>query len=177
MHGFRSVRLGTIDGVDIRVDWSILVIFWLLLWSLAAAGLPELASGYRTAEYWAAAGATTVAFFASLLAHELSHCVAARRQGLHVRDVTLWLLGGVSTIEEEPATPSGDLRIAIAGPAASLALGLASLAAAGLFAALDLPKLLTACAVWLGSVNLLLALFNLVPAAPLDGGRVLRAVR
>jgi Zn-dependent protease/CBS domain-containing protein len=177
MHGFRSLRLGAVDGVEIRVDWSILVIFWLLLWSLASAGLPELASGYRTAEYWAAAAATTVAFFASLLAHELSHCVAARRQGLHVRDVTLWLLGGVSTIEEEPKTPSGDLRIAIAGPAASVAFGVASFAAAALFSATDLPPLLVACAVWLGSVNLLLALFNLVPAAPLDGGRVLRAVR
>ena len=177
MHGLKSIRVGSIDGVDIKLDWSVLVIFWLLTWSLAASGLPTLASGYRAFEYWLAAVATTVAFFVSLLAHEVSHCVIARRQGLHVRDITLWLLGGVSTIEQEPQTPSADLRIAIAGPGTSLALGLAGFAAAALFVATNLPDLLVACAVWLGSVNILLALFNLVPAAPLDGGRVLRAVR
>ena len=177
MPGFKSVRIGSIDGIVIRLDWSVLAIFWLLTWSLAVSGLPEIASGYSTAAYWVAAVGTTVAFFASLLAHELSHCVVARRQGLTVRDVTLWLLGGVSTIEQEAQTPSGDLRVAIAGPGTSLAIGLASLAGAALFVATGLPQLLVACAVWLGSVNLLLAVFNLVPAAPLDGGRVLRAIR
>ncbi|HEY5171628.1 MAG TPA: site-2 protease family protein [Acidimicrobiia bacterium] len=177
MHGLRSVRVGSIDGIELKLDWSVLVIFWLLTWSLAAAGLPTLAPGYRAPEYWISALATTVAFFASLLAHELSHCVVARRQGLHVRDITLWLLGGVSTIEQEARTASADLRIAIVGPATSLALGFTGLAAAALFAATGLPGLLVACAVWLGSVNILLALFNIVPAAPLDGGRVLRAIR
>jgi Zn-dependent protease/CBS domain-containing protein len=177
MHGLKAVRVGSIDGIGIKLDWSVLVIFWLFTWSLAAAGLPSLASGYRASEYWLAALVTTVAFFASLLAHELSHCVVARRQGLHVRDITLWLLGGVSTIEQEPQTPSADLRIALAGPGTSLALGIAGLAVAALLEATNLPGLLVACAVWLGSVNILLALFNIVPAAPLDGGRVLRAIR
>jgi Zn-dependent protease/CBS domain-containing protein len=177
MHGFKSVRVGSIDGIEVKLDWSVLVIFWLLTWSLAEAGLPNLASGYRTSEYWLAAVATTVAFFASLLAHEMGHCIVARRQGLRVRDITLWLLGGVSTIEEEAQTPSGDLRIAIAGPATSLALGLAALGTAALLDAAGVAELLYACAVWLGSVNILLALFNLVPAAPLDGGGVLRAIR
>jgi Zn-dependent protease/CBS domain-containing protein len=177
VHGFKSVRVGSIDGIVIRLDWSTLVIFWLLTWSLASSGFPGLASGYRSVEYWAAAFVTTAAFFAALLGHELSHCVAARRQGLRVRDITLWLLGGVSTIEQESPTPSGDLRVAIAGPATSLAIGVVVLAAAALFAATGVPQLVVAGAVWLGTVNLLLALFNLVPAAPLDGGRVLRAVR
>jgi Zn-dependent protease/CBS domain-containing protein len=177
VHGFKSMRVGSIDGIVIRIDWSILVIFWLLMWSLAVSGLPELASGYSAAEYWFAAVVTTMAFFASLLAHELSHCVVARRQGLQVRDVTLWLLGGVSTIEQESQTPAGDLRIAIAGPVMSLAIGVIALVVAATFLATDLPALLVAGVAWLGSVNLLLALFNLVPAAPLDGGRVLRAVR
>jgi Zn-dependent protease/CBS domain-containing protein len=177
VHGFKSVRVGSIDGIEIKLDWSVLIIGWLLIWSLAAAGLPTLTSGYPTATYWVAAGATTVAFFASLLAHELSHCVVARRQGLTVRDVTLWLLGGVSTIEQEPKTPGGDLSIAIAGPATSLAIGILSLAVGALLAMASVPGLLVACAVWLGSVNLILAVFNIVPAAPLDGGRVLRAIR
>jgi Zn-dependent protease/CBS domain-containing protein len=177
VHGLKSIRVGSIDGIEVKLDWSVLVIFWLLIWSLAAAGLPSLASGYRVFEYWLAAIATTVAFFASLLSHEISHCVIARRQGLHVRDITLWLLGGVSTIEQEPQTPSADLRIAIAGPVTSLVLGVASIAAGALFVATNLPGLLVACAIWLGSVNILLALFNIVPAAPLDGGRVLRAIR
>ncbi len=173
----KAVRVGSIAGLEIKLDWSILVIFWLLTWSLAAAGLPNLAAGYGTAAYWVAAIVTTAAFFGSLLAHELSHCVVARRQGIHVRDVTLWLLGGVSVLEEEPATPSADLRIAIAGPAMSLALGFAALGAAAVFAVAGASNLVCACAVWLGTVNIILAVFNLVPAAPLDGGRVLRAIR
>lgn len=177
MHGFKSVRVGSIDGIEIKLDWSVLVIFWLLMWSLAAEGLPTLAPGYPTAAYWLTAAATTTLFFGSLLTHELSHCVVARRQGIHVRDITLWLLGGMSAIEEDPKTPSGDLRIAIAGPATSLALGLVALAAGALLHAVSVPGLLVASAVWLGSVNLILAVFNIVPAAPLDGGRVLRAIR
>jgi Zn-dependent protease/CBS domain-containing protein len=177
MHGLKAFRIGSVDGVEIKLDWSVLVIFWLLTWSLASAGLPNLTAGYRTPEYWLAAVATTAAFFASLLAHEISHCVLARRQGLHVRDITLWLLGGISTIEQEPKTPSGELRMALAGPATSLAIGLAVLGCAALGVAVGVPQLVVACAVWLGSVNLLLAVFNIVPAAPLDGGRVLRAIR
>ena len=177
MPRFKSVRIGSIDGIVIKLDWSILVIFWLLIWSLAAAGLPDLASGYGIAEYWIAAGVTTFAFFASLLAHELSHCVVARRRGLHVRDVTLWLLGGISTIEQEAPTPSADLRIAVAGPATSLAIGAVALGAAAACAVIGVPELIVASAAWLGSVNFLLGIFNLVPAAPLDGGRVLRAIR
>jgi Zn-dependent protease/CBS domain-containing protein len=177
VHGLKAVRVGSIDGVEVRLDWTVLVIFWLLTWSLATAGLPNLASGYRTSEYWLLAVATTVAFFGSLLAHEFAHCIIARRQGLHVRDITLWLLGGVSTIEQEAQTPSGDLGLAIAGPATSFAIGLSAFAAAALSVAVGAPQLVVACAVWLGTVNVVLALFNLVPAAPLDGGRVLRAIR
>jgi Zn-dependent protease/CBS domain-containing protein len=177
MPGFKSVRIGAIDGIVIRLDWSVLLISALFVWSLAASGLPEMASGYSAAAYWIAAAVTTFAFFTSLLAHELSHCFVARHQGLPVRDVTLWLLGGVSTIEREPQTPTGDLRIAVAGPAMSFGIGVVVLGIAGISAATGMSELLTACALWLGSVNLVLAVFNLVPAAPLDGGRVLRAIR
>ena len=166
-----SLRVGSVRGVAVRIHWSVFVIFGLLVWTLASAGLPDLASGYGAPAYWTAASVTTLAFFASLLAHEMSHCEAARRQGLHVRDVTLWLLGGVSTIEQQPSTAGGDFKVAVAGPAMSLAIGLGALGVAFGLLALGLPRLLVASVAWLGSVNLLLALFNLVPAAPLDGGR------
>jgi len=172
----KGLHLGTIRGIPIRAGWSLLIIIWLLTWSLAASGLPSLAKGYSGAEYWLAAALTAVAFFASLLAHELSHALVAQRRGAHVHDITLWLLGGVSRIEEEPATPGDDLRIALAGPATSVAISVAAGVVAILVGAFGVPALFVACLVWLASINLLLAIFNLVPAAPLDGGRVLRAL-
>jgi Zn-dependent protease/CBS domain-containing protein len=176
MNADRALRIGTIHGIPIKVDWSFLVVFALLTWSLAAGGLPELASGYRTGEYWVAAVVTTGAFFLSLLAHEMSHSLVALRTGTGVRDITLWLLGGVSRIEDEPDNASDDLRIALVGPGASILVAIAAFATAIVTDLLGAPSLVVACIVWLGSINVLLALFNLVPAAPLDGGRVLRAI-
>ena len=170
-----ALRIGTIRGIPIKVEWTLLVIFWLLTWSLAASGLPTLAPGYGGAEYWLAAVATTALFFVSLLAHELSHSVVARSFGIEVHDITLWLLGGVSRIEGEATTPRRDFEIAIAGPAMSIACAIGSFIVAATFATIGMPALAVSCVVWLGSINLLLAAFNLAPAAPLDGGRVLRA--
>jgi Zn-dependent protease/predicted transcriptional regulator len=170
------MRLGTIRGIPIKAQWSLLVIVGLITWSLAEASLPELAEGYTTLEYWVSAIFTALAFFAALLVHELSHSLVARQYGIRVRDITLWLLGGISRIEEEPATPSQELRVALAGPAASLAIAVGGLAAGFIFSAFGVPRLVVACIVWTASINLLLAVFNLVPAAPLDGGRVLRAI-
>ncbi len=170
------MRLGSIRGIPIKAEWSLLVIFGLLTWSLATVGPPDLARGYTGPEYLVAAGLTTAAFLGSLLTHELSHSVVARRRGIPVRDITLWLLGGVSRIEQEPATPSDDLRIALAGPGTSIGIAILGFVTAFVFAAAGAPGLLVACLVWLASINILLAVFNLVPAAPLDGGRVLRAI-
>ncbi len=172
----RAVRLGSIRGIPIKAEWSLLVIFGLLTWSLASAGLPELAGGYTGPEYWTAAALTTAAFLGSLLVHELSHSIVARRHGIEVRDITLWLLGGVSRIEAEASTPSDDLRIALAGPGASIGIAVSAFLAALVCAAAGAPDLFVACVAWLASINVLLAVFNLVPAAPLDGGRVLRAL-
>ena len=113
----RSVRLGAILGVPVRLDWSVVVIFGLISWSLSAAVYPGLVGGYQPAEYWVAGIATALLFFTSLLAHELSHSVVAQRLGIGVRDITLWLFGGVSTIEGEAHTPRDEMKIAIAGPA------------------------------------------------------------
>jgi Zn-dependent protease/CBS domain-containing protein len=170
-----GIRVGRLFGIPVRIDWSLLAIFALVTSSLSAAVYSELAAGYRAAEYWTAGTATAALFFASLLAHELSHSVVARRLGIGVRDITLWLFGGVSTIEGEAHTPRDEMKVALAGPAMSLAIACGALSAASLGAALGAPPLLIGAALWLGAINVVLAVFNLVPASPLDGGRVLHA--
>jgi Zn-dependent protease len=171
-----SVRLGRIAGIRVGVNWSVLVVFWLICWSLAAALLPQQVPGATTAAYWTAGVGTAVAFFASLLAHELGHAVVARRAGLRVEGITLWLLGGVAKLDGEAADPRAELRIAAVGPLISLVLAAAAAAVAAVASVAELPRLLVASVAWLARINLLLAGFNLLPAAPLDGGRLLRGL-
>jgi Zn-dependent protease/CBS domain-containing protein len=171
-----DIRLGHIAGFRLGVNWSVLVIVWLLTWALASAILPETASGYPTAVYWLAGLAGAIVFFGSLLAHELAHAVMARRAGLDVEGLTLWLFGGVAKLGGQPPTPRADLRIAAIGPATSLVLGGAFGLVAVALAGFGAPDLLVAVTVWLAAINLLLGVFNLIPGAPLDGGRVLRAL-
>jgi Zn-dependent protease/predicted transcriptional regulator len=172
----QGVRIGSIDGIPVKADWSLLVILWLLTWSLATGGLPALASGYSSGAYWLAAVLTSIAFFGSLLAHELSHSLVARRHGIQVRDITLWLLGGVSQLSKEPDNPADDFRVAFAGPLASLVFAAVSFVIGAVLDVAGASSLVVACFMWLATVNLILGLFNLIPAAPLDGGRVLRAI-
>jgi Zn-dependent protease len=171
-----SVRLGRIAGIRVGVNWSILVVFWLICWSLAAALLPQQVPGATTAAYWTAGVATAVAFFASLLAHELGHALVARRTGLRVEGITLWLLGGVAKLDGEAPDPGAELRIAAVGPLISLVLAAAAASVAAVASVAGPPRLLVASVAWLARVNLLLAIFNLLPAAPLDGGRLLRGL-
>jgi Zn-dependent protease len=170
-----GLRVGRILGIELRVDWSVGIVVALLAWGLATISLPSFAEGYRDGEYWVAAVGITLLFFASLLAHEMSHSVVARRRGIAVRDITLWLFGGVSSLEGEARTPRADFAIAIAGPATSLAVAAGAGAVAAILALAGAPPLAIAAIGWLSGINVMLALFNLVPAAPLDGGRVLRA--
>ena len=169
-----SIRLGRIAGIPIGASWSVLVIALLLAWSLAASILPAQVPGLDPAVAWLAGAVGAGLFLGSLLAHELGHALVARRAGLTVRGITLWLLGGVAQLEQEPASPRDELRVAAVGPAISLALaaafGLATLA----LGVAGAPAVAVAVAGWLAVVNTVLALFNLLPAAPLDGGRVLR---
>jgi len=171
----RSVRVGRIGGIDVRVDASALVIAGLISWALSDGVLPEAAPGYATALYWVVGVVTALAFLASLLAHEVSHSVVARRRGIRVRDITLWLLGGVATIEGEPKNPRDEFAMAIAGPALSMGIGATAVLLAAVAGFAGGPDLVTTALWWLGSINIVLALFNVVPAAPLDGGRLLRA--
>jgi len=171
-----SLRLGRIAGIQVGASWSALLVAALIAWSLAGSLLPAQAPGLAPASYWLAGAAGAGLFLGSLLAHELGHALVARRVGVRVRGITLWLLGGVAQLEDEPATPGAELRVAIVGPAVSLALaagfGLAALAG-GLA---GLPALAVVVVAWLAVGNTALALFNLLPAAPLDGGRVLHGL-
>ena len=171
----QGIRLGRIAGVEVRLHWSRLVIFWLITWSLAGGVLPTLYPGYASAAYWLAALVAAVVFFASLLAHELGHAVVARHQGVAVEGITLWLFGGVAKMRGETTDPNAELRITAVGPAISLvaAAGFGALAFA--LDAIGAPALIVGVPTWLALINAILAIFNLMPAYPLDGGRVLRA--
>lgn len=171
-----SFRLGRIAGIDVGVNWSVLVIVWLLAWSLAVGYLPTAEPGYRPVEYWLVGIAAAVVFLASLLAHEMGHALVAVRSGVGVHGITLWLFGGVSKLDSEATNPDDELRIALVGPAVSLGIAGAAAALAGVLAALDAPGLAVAAFAWLATINVVLGVFNLAPAAPLDGGRVLRAI-
>lgn len=170
----QSFRIGRIAGIEIGANWSVGVIFWLITWSLADGILPTEAPGHATATYWAAAAVGGVAFFGCLLAHELAHAVVARRAGMAVEGITLWLFGGVSRLGGEAPDPLTELRVALVGPTTSLGLG-AGLGALA-WATSPLGDLFSSTVAWLAAVNLVLGVFNLVPAFPLDGGRVLQAV-
>ncbi len=170
-----SLTIGRIRGVVVGVHWSVLFVLALVTISLAAGVFPDDVGGYSTAIYWIAALVTGVLFLLSILAHEVSHAVVALRHGVAVDRITLWLLGGVAQLEGGAKTPGDDFLIAFVGPATSIAIGLiAGALALGLDAA-SASALLVEMLKWLAGINLVLAVFNLVPAAPLDGGRVLRA--
>jgi Zn-dependent protease/CBS domain-containing protein len=172
----QSIRIGRIGGIPIGANWSVVVITVLITWILAAGVLPELAPDQSRVAYVGVALLVAVCFFASLVAHELAHSLVARRYGVGVRAITLWMFGGVSELETETSSPREELRMAVAGPATSLGLGALFFVAAALAAALSRPELAVAALWWLAVVNVGLGIFNLLPAYPMDGGRVLRAV-
>lgn len=171
----QSLRLGRIAGIPVGAHWTVAVILALIGWSLGANVLPGEEPRQSPAVYAVVAIVTALLFAASLLAHELAHSVVAKRNGVRVRQITLWMLGGVSELDGDPPNPGADARIAAAGPATSaLVAGIC----VGVAAAVGYgggPLIIDAAAVWLGLMNGLLAVFNMLPGAPLDGGRVLRA--
>ncbi len=171
-----SLRFGRIAGIPVGASWSALLIAALIAWSLAGRLLPAQVPGLGPAAYWLAGAVGAGLFLGSLLAHEIGHALVARRAGLRVRGITLWLLGGVAQLEDEPATPRDELRVAIVGPAVSMALAIGFGLAALALSAVGGPAVAVAITAWLAIVNTALALFNLLPAAPLDGGRVLRGL-
>ncbi|MCH7617147.1 MAG: site-2 protease family protein [Chloroflexi bacterium] len=172
-----ALRIGRIFGIDIRIHWSWLAIFFLLLWVLANGFYDqESYSHWATAERWLASGVTTILFFVSILLHELSHSLVARRLGLPVHSITLFIFGGVSSLTQEPESPGQEFKITIVGPLMSFALGIIG---GVIYLALHLSDMGTsvpgAIAFYLAFINIAVGIFNLLPGYPLDGGRVLRA--
>lgn len=168
-----SIRLGRIFGIEVGFNWSLIFVFFLIAWSLAANILPASAPGYSPALYWVFGVVGAVLFYACLLAHELSHSLVARRYGVKVSGITLWLFGGVSSLEGEPPSAPAEALIAGVGPLTSLAVGVISF---GLQLLTSGSALVSALFGYLAFVNVLLGLFNLVPAFPLDGGRLLSSL-
>lgn len=188
----RGLKLLQIGGFDITLDWSMLIIFALITFQLALAAFPAWHPQWSEGLSWTVAVVSAVLFFASILLHELSHVAVARHYKISVEGITLFMFGGMARIKGEPPHPRAELLMAAAGPAMSITLGLlASAQAASLtdgaftdalaegmdpMAALMMLGPTATVLYWIGSVNLVLGIFNLVPGFPLDGGRVLRAV-
>jgi Zn-dependent protease/predicted transcriptional regulator len=171
-----GLTLGRIAGIEIRVHYSWFAIFFLLIWWLAEGFFGEVYDSWSATEAWAAAIAATILFFASVLLHELAHSLTAKRLGLPVSSITLFIFGGVSSLTSEPASAKQEFQIAIVGPGTSF--GLAALF--GLLAGVALVSDSEnsppgAVAEYLAIINVALGVFNLLPGFPLDGGRVLRA--
>lgn len=170
-----TVRLGRFGGVDVGLHWSVVGIVALLVVGLITGLLPTVFPGYSVAIYTVAAMGIAILFLASLLAHELAHAVVATRNGVQVDGITLWLLGGVAQLRGEARSPGADARIAGVGPLTSLVLGGLFAVIAAVLRRTGADPLLTGSAGYLALINGILAVFNLIPAAPLDGGRLLRA--
>jgi Zn-dependent protease/CBS domain-containing protein len=171
-----NLSLGRIAGIHVGLNWSLLVIGALIAWSLATGLLPAAAPGQTSGAYWTAGVVSAFVYLASLLAHELAHSVVAVRRGVRVEGITLWLFGGVSRFSSESSSPGAQALITFVGPLTSLLLGavfvLASIAVGGGAN----PGLAAATLAWLGYINILLGVFNLLPAFPLDGGRILQSL-
>ncbi|MBI2939882.1 MAG: site-2 protease family protein [Chloroflexi bacterium] len=168
-----SLRLGRLGGIEIGVNYSWIIIFGLVTWSLAAHVFPETYPGWSVETYWLIGALASLLLFVSVLAHELAHSFVAIARGMPVRSITLFLFGGVSNIEREPDEPLDELLVTIVGPLTSVVAGLVF---GGLLFLLGPGSpYLHAMFSYLAAVNFLLAVFNLIPGFPLDGGRVLRS--
>ncbi|WP_406264075.1 site-2 protease family protein [Streptomyces sp. NBC_00191] len=170
-----TLPLGRIAGIRVGLHWSVLVIVVLVALTLARGRFPSAHPGEAAWVYWALGIVTAVVFLVSLLAHELAHAVVARRNGVEVEGITLWMLGGVARLRGEAKDPGAELRIAGVGPLVSAAAAILFTGAAVWLEILAVPGLVVEAIAWLAAINFVLAVFNAVPAAPLDGGRVLRA--
>jgi len=185
-----SFSLFSVFGIEIRLDISVLIIFSLIVWSLGNGVYASWHPGWAPPVIWGTAVLSGLAFFASLLAHELSHSVVSQNLGIPVPRITLFLFGGVAEISQEPKTPKTEFLIAIAGPVMSLFIAIMcsqlaqllsgdmnmiSAIKAGDMSVLSNLSPVTTALYWLGSINLLLAVFNMIPGFPMDGGRVFRA--
>lgn len=171
----KQATLFELLGFKVKVDASWLFLALLITWSLAQGYFPQNYAGFAAATYWWMGISGAIGLFASLILHELSHSVVARRYGLQIRGITLFIFGGVAEMEDEPADPKTEFLMAIAGPIASLLLAVAFYVLSVWGEAAEAPEAVLGVTRYLAFINGLLAAFNVIPAFPLDGGRVLRA--
>jgi Zn-dependent protease/predicted transcriptional regulator len=173
-----GIPIGKAFGISLRLHYSWFFIFALVTWALAAAYFPTVYPTWSLSARITAGLITSVLFFASVLVHELMHSIVAQRQGIPVQSITLFIFGGVSQITSEPKQPRDEFRMAIVGPLSSLVIGGILLGVYYQWGSVDTftVQFITAIAYWLGYINLVLGIFNLIPGFPLDGGRVLRSL-
>ena len=183
----RGFRIGKIFGIEIHIDWSWLLIFGLVSWSLASS-FGQMHTEWTIQTQWGIALLAAILFFISVLAHELAHSLVAKARGVSVRNITLFMFGGVSNIQREPSSPLSELLVTIVGPLTSFFLGFVFLVLGTGSIALNNINIMNTAAMlselgpvntillWLGSVNILVGLFNLIPGFPLDGGRIVRSI-
>ena len=168
-----SFRLFRIAGIDIGIHYTWFFIFLLVTWSLAQGYFPQTYPNWDILTYWIMGALTAIMLFVSVLIHEMAHSLVARARGMGVNSITLFLFGGVSNLQEEPKQPGAEFVMAIVGPLTSLVL-------AGIFwglsQVLDAQSMAGALVGYLALINMVLAIFNLLPGFPLDGGRVLRSI-
>ena len=168
-----SFTIGRFAGIQVGVNWSWIVVFALIVWTLYSAIFPETSPDLGSTTYMTMAIVAAILFFASLLLHEFGHALTARREGMEIEGITLWLFGGVAKFRGMFPTANAEFRIAVAGPLVSLVIGVTFVLLVWL---VDLPESVNGVLGWLGMINLVLLVFNLLPALPLDGGRVLRSL-
>ncbi len=171
-----GIKLGKIFGIEITLDYSWFIIFAIITFALSFSLFPQLIHGLSTGAYIAIGVITSILFFASVLFHELMHSVVAMRNGIKIEGIRLMIFGGVSRITEEPPTPGIEFKMAIAGPLSSIVLGIIFVVVYVVGLRLGFGPFVRVSAFWLGYVNIILGVFNLLPGFPLDGGRVLRSI-
>lgn len=180
-----GIRIARIAGIEVRVHPSWIVIFALVTMSLATAVFPMWHPSWGPATRWSVAGVAAALFFGSVLVHEFAHSLVGRWQGIDVSSITLFLFGGVSNLSDEPESARSELLMTIVGPLASLVIGMSATSIAFELGAPSAPAdferamehagVAATTLYWLGSINVLLAIFNMLPAYPLDGGRVVHS--
>ena len=169
-----SFRLGSIGGIEIGVHFSWLFIFALITWSLADSFYPDRYAGWTTATYWFLGAVSAIMLFVSVLIHELAHSFVAKTRGIEVQGITLFLFGGVSNLKSESKSARDEFAISIVGPLTSAGLAVAFLVIRLLVADSNAPGAAILDYLWF--VNAAVAVFNILPGFPLDGGRVLRSI-
>jgi Zn-dependent protease/predicted transcriptional regulator len=171
----KGITLIKLFGFEVKIDWSWLILAGLITWTLAQGMFPGQYQNLRGWVYWVMGAVGAVGILFSIVAHEFSHSLVARRFGMPIRQITLFVFGGVAQMDEESPSPKAEFFMAVAGPISSILIGFLfwGLLLAG--RRVGWPMAVTGVLAYMRTINFILAAFNLVPAFPLDGGRILRA--